>query len=237
MDTLFEPFSQTKENQRPKPGVGLGLAISQRFANLLEGEITVESVVGQGTIFRLRLPVKRAGTGKKQTDQAIKPARNVVGLASDQPNYRILVVEDNRINRLLMVQMLSSVGFEVREAFNGQEAIEIWKSWGPHLIWMDIQMPVMDGYEATKRIKVMASNQSNGKVELQRNGKVAKQASRHSQTPDHPVVIALTAAVFEQEQFLILASGCDDFVSKPLKREHVFAKMAEYLDVKYVYKE
>ncbi|MDJ0705259.1 MAG: AAA family ATPase [Leptolyngbyaceae cyanobacterium MO_188.B28] len=237
IDTLFEPFGQTKDGRRPQSGVGLGLAISRRFANLMGGEITVESVAGQGTTFRLLLPVKRDGSVKPQTAQSIKPARNVIGLASDQPNYRILVVEDNRINRLLMVQMLSSVGFEVREAFNGQEAIEVWKSWAPHLIWMDIQMPVMDGYEATKRIKVMASKQSNGKVEKERNGKVASHAALDAQPSARPVVIALTAAVFEQEQFLILASGCDDFVSKPLKREHIFAKMAEYLDVKYVYQE
>ena len=235
--TLFDPFTQGREGQRSQPGMGLGLAISRQFVNLMDGDITVESVVGQGTTFRLTLPVKRAEGIKNRSLQSIKPARNVIGLASNQPNYRILVVEDNRINRLLMVQILSSVGFEVREAFNGQEAIEVWKSWGPHLIWMDIQMPVMDGYEATKRIKVMASNQSNGKVEKQLNGKVASHAALGSQSSNRPVVIALTAAVFEQEQFLILASGCDDFVSKPLKREHIFAKMAEYLGVRYVYQE
>ena len=234
IETLFEPFTQGQQGRQSQPGTGLGLSISRQFVNLMGGDITVESVVGRGATFRVNLPVTVAEAVRKQT---LQPARNVIGLASDQPVYRILVAEDNRINRLLMIQILSSVGFEVREAHNGQEAIEVWKSWRPHLIWMDIQMPVMDGYEATKRIKVMASNQSNGKGDQWRNGKVSGDLSLSARNAEPPVVIALTAAVFEQEQFSILASGCDDFVSKPLKREHVFAKMAEYLGVRYTYRE
>ena len=229
--TLFEPFTQGKQSQA---GPGLGLTISRQFVNLMGGDITVESVVGQGTTVKFNLQVMVVEAVKRQT---IQSARNVIGLASDQPTYRILVVEDNRINRLLLVQILTSVGFEVREALNGQEAIEVWQNWCPHLIWMDIQMPVMDGYEATKRIKVMAAKQGGETVEMIRNGRVTGHSSLGAQPTNLPVVIALTATVFEEEQFLILASGCDDFVSKPLKRESVFAKMAEYLGVRYIYRE
>ena len=229
--SLFKPFTLGKHGKQAQTGTGLGLTISQQFVNLMGGDITVESEVGRGTTFRFGIQVIVVNTVEKQT---LQPNRTVLRLAPDQPTYRILVVEDNRINRLLMVRILTSVGFEVREAINGKEAIEVWKSWCPHMIWMDIQMPLMDGYEATKRIKVMAVNQGNGRTGtwgIEGIGD-ANVSSPHS---PNPIIIALTATVFEEERRLIMASGCDDFVSKPLKREDILAKMAEYLGVRYLY--
>ncbi len=120
------------------------------------------------------------------------------------------MVEDKRENRLLLVKPLESLGFEVREAENGRDAIAAWSNWSPHLIWMDLRMPVMDGYEATKYIK--AHPKSKG-----------------------PVIIALTASAFEQERGMALSAGCDDFVRKPFREEVIWEKMAEYLGMRYVY--
>jgi two-component system sensor histidine kinase/response regulator len=113
---------------------------------------------------------------------------------------------------------LGVVGFETRAAENGQEAIAQWQTWHPRLIWMDMRMPVMDGYEATQRIRAL---------ERQRT------APSHEPT----VIIALTASAFEEQQASIIAMGCDDFVRKPFREQVIFEKMAEYLGVQYIYEE
>jgi CheY-like chemotaxis protein len=110
------------------------------------------------------------------------------------------------------VLQLSSLGFCVREAVNGQEAIELWSSFEPHLIWMDMRMPIMDGYEATKRIKSHLKGQAT-------------------------IIIALTASAFEEERSVILSAGCDDFVRKPFREQVIFEKIAQYLGVRYLYEE
>jgi CheY-like chemotaxis protein len=136
----------------------------------------------------------------------------VIGLESGQPQYRILVVDDRLESRVLLVKLLTSVGFEVLEAVNGQEAIELWSSWEPHLIWMDMRMPVMDGYEATKRIKADLKGQATA-------------------------IVALTASAFEEERSVVLSAGCDDFVRKPFRESVIFEKMAQHLGVRYIYAE
>jgi CheY-like chemotaxis protein len=120
------------------------------------------------------------------------------------------VVEDSSTNRILLVQLLKDLGFAVREAQDGQEAIAVWKSWRPHLIWMDIQMPVMNGYEATQQIKTTASEQET-------------------------IVIALTASAFEEQRRTALLAGCDDFVRKPFRKEDLLMKLSQYLGVQFVY--
>jgi CheY-like chemotaxis protein len=107
---------------------------------------------------------------------------------------------------------LSSIGLLVREAENGQEAVAVWEDWQPQLIWMDMQMPVMDGYEATKQIKAHPIGKTT-------------------------VIIALTASTFEEERKSILAAGCDDFLPKPFEAKILFAKMEEFLGIRYVYEE
>ena len=108
------------------------------------------------------------------------------------------------------MRFLTTVGFQTRTATNGTEAIKIWQQWQPHLIWMDMRMPVMDGYEATKIIK--AYSQGN-----------------------KTIIIALTATAFEEERGKILAVGCNDLVRKPFKESEIFDKMAEQLDITYLY--
>ncbi len=209
LQTIFDPFVQASTGRQSMEGTGLGLPISQQFVRLMGGDILVTSIPGEGSIFRFDIRVSLP----KKTDvlESSKPKR-VISLQPNQPQYRILVVEDVEENRLLLVRLLESVAFEVRSAVNGVEAVVVWQQWKPHLIYMDMLMPVMDGYEATKRIKATLKGQAT-------------------------VIIALTAHAFSEERSTVLEAGCDDFIPKPLREEILFEKMATYLGVKYIYAE
>ncbi len=209
LSKLFEPFAQTETGRKSQQGTGLGLPISSQFVQLMGGELTVNSRVDEGTTFRFIIPISLAETSKLET---VKKTRQVIGLTAGQPEYRILVVDDRFESRLLLLKLLSSVGFQVREAENGQEAVEIWEHWQPHLIWMDMRMPVMDGYEATKRIKSHLKGQAT-------------------------VIVALTASALDEERTVVLSAGCDDFVRKPFREAVIFEKIAQYLGVNYIYRE
>jgi len=207
LNLLFEPFAQTESGRLSQGGTGLGLPLSRQFVELLGGEMAVKSTRGVGTLFSFTVLVQIIAS----MDVPHQPINHkVIGLAAGQPKYRILVVEDKVENRLLLKQLLESIGFEVQEASNGQEAYNISLSWQPDLIWMDIRMPVMNGYEATRRIK--------------------------AQIKDTPI-IALTASAFIEERHLVFEAGCDDLVRKPFRDREIFDKMSEYLGVRYIYQE
>ncbi|MCW6051107.1 response regulator [Lyngbya sp. CCAP 1446/10] len=209
MDKLFAPFEQTKTGQQSQQGTGLGLPISRKFVEMMGGDITVNSMIGLGSKFAFDIQISLAAP----TDvKMLKPHKKVIGLEPNQPEYRILVVDDRADNCLVIDRLLSPLGLVVREARNGQEAVAIWEDWQPHLIWMDMQMPVMNGYEATTHIK------------------------------SHPlgketVIVALTASAFEEDRKTILAAGCNDFMRKPFEAKILFAKIAELLGVRYIYEE
>ena len=150
LNKLFEAFSQTESGKESQEGTGLGLVISRQFVQLMGGDITVESELGKGTTFKFSIEVK---LGQETAIDSHISQHKILGLAPDQSIYKILTVDDKSVNRQLLVKLLSPFGFEVKEACNGQEAIAIWDEWQPHLIFMDMRMPVMDGYEATKYIK------------------------------------------------------------------------------------
>jgi PAS domain S-box-containing protein len=136
---VFDPFVQATSGQQPQEGTGLGLSISQQYVRLMGGDITVSSEVGRGSLFQFDV---QAGLADAAEVQAAQPRRRVLGLEPNQPIYRLLVAEDKETNRQLLVKLLEPLGFEVQEAVNGQEAIEVWERWEPHLIWMDMRMPV-----------------------------------------------------------------------------------------------
>ena len=207
LDQLFEAFVQTRSGEQMQEGTGLGLPISRQFVRLMGGDFTVSSDIDQGSIFSFSIDVKPADS----TELPAKPqTRQVVGLAPDQATYRILVVEDTWANRKLLVNLLEPLGFEVQEAVNGQESLAIWEVWEPHLIWMDLRMPVMNGYEAAQQIKASAKGQA-------------------------AIVIALTASAFEEQRAVVLSAGFDDFVRKPFRSSDIFDKMAMHLGVRYRY--
>lgn len=207
--SLFDPFVQTETGRKSQQGTGLGLPISRKFVQLMGGDIKVSSKLGQGTIFRFDIQAQEADAANIQTQKQI---RRVIGLEPGQPEYRILVADDRPANRLLLTKLLTPIGFQVREAQNGQEAIALWSEWEPHLIWMDMRMPVMNGYEAIKQIKSHIKGQATA-------------------------IIALTASVFEEERTIILSVGCDDFMRKPFQENVLFEKMAQYLGVRYIYEQ
>lgn len=204
MNRLFNAFTQTRTGQERQEGTGLGLAISYQFVQLMDGKIGVTSQVGQGATFAFNIRARVA----EGCDRAY--TRRVLRLESGQPDYRVLVVDDNFENRILLSKMLQSVDFSVMEAGDGEQAIELFKNWQPHLIWMDMRMPGLDGWEATKRIK---------------------STPQGKQTP----IIAVTASAFKEERTAMLAMGCDDFVGKPFQEAEIFRIMARHLDLRYVY--
>lgn len=211
---LFRPFQQTQTGLQATEGSGLGLVISQKYAQMLGGGILVRSQVGQGSTFAFYLSITPTTA---EDSSALAIAGRVVGLAPQQPSYRILIVEDSAANRLVLTKLLADVGFELREAINGQEAIELWQTWKPHLIFMDIQMPVLNGYEATQQIRAWE------------NQKELKDIAATK-------IIALTAIAFAEYRHAVMAAGCDDLIHKPFKVAEIFQKIASHLPVKYLYK-
>lgn len=207
IDQVFQPFVQTRSGVRSQEGTGLGLPISRKFVTLMGGSLSVTSQLGQGSTFTFDITAEIAAASDVTQ---VLPRRQVVGLSPGQTSWRILVVDDNALNRQLLRELLVPVGFEVKEAKNGQQAVELWREWEPHLIWMDMQMPVLNGYEATQLIKSHVKGQAT-------------------------TVIALTASTQAEERAIVLAAGCDDFMRKPFQQDQLFAKMEEFLGVRYCY--
>jgi two-component system sensor histidine kinase/response regulator len=223
ISNLFQPFVQTTSGIQAREGTGLGLTISRQFVRLMGGDIHVSSILGRGSTFRFDIKVTLADA------PALAPTLThgrVLNVAPDQPAYRILVVDDRPENRDLIAQLLDLVGFETYTATNGQEAIQQWQQWHPHLIWMDMRMPVMDGYQATRQIRAL---------EVGGEGVRDSIESVNPQYNQPTVIIALTASAFEEQRENILAAGCDDFVRKPFREQVIFDKIAKYLGVRYVY--
>lgn len=209
-EQLFRPFIQTSSGSQLREGTGLGLTISRRFVRLMGGEMQIESTVGQGSTFSFEIQIAIANPAEVAPTSTSK---RVLQLTPQQPTYRILVVDDRAENRGFVEQLLTMVGFETQSAVNGADAIAQWRQWQPHLIFMDMRMPVMDGYEATRQIRAMESAQTRSKI------------------------LALTASAFEEQRASILAAGCDDFLAKPFRESHLFEKLAEHLGVNYLYEE
>ncbi len=209
MDHLFEAFAQTETGHQAQEGTGLGLPISRKFVQLMGGDITATSEIGHGTTFRCDIQATIVDdTGIEKTP----PTRPAIALEPGQPRYRVLIVDDKPDNRALLFKLLTPFGFELQEATNGQEAVDIWKAWTPHLIWMDLRMPVMGGYDATQQIRA------------QLNGK-------------DTIIIVLSASSVEDERTAALSHGCHDFLRKPFHESEVFDLMQRHLGVRFVYEE
>ena len=207
---LFNAFRQGADGLRISEGTGLGLTISQQFVRLMGGDLTLRSDVRHGTtvMFDIRVVAIDAINAEENL-----PLRRVIALKPEQPGSRILIVDDNEDARQLFLHLLAPSGFDVREAQSGQEALDICREWPPHLIWMDVRMPVMDGYETTRRLRA-----------------APPAATR-------PIIIALTASPLEHERNAAFQAGCDDFLAKPFRQKDLFDLMQKYLGGKYVYDE
>jgi CheY-like chemotaxis protein len=215
LKTIFDAFVQTSSGQKFEQGIGLGLPISRRFVELMGGKITVHSQLGIGTCFEFTIRVQPIDSANLTY---LQPQYQVIGLDPHQPQYRILVVEDSEAHRQWLTKLLRSVGFDVMEANNGEEALNLVESYNPHLIWMDMRMSGMNGYQATQKIR-------------------AKKAKTLLTTPPNfspfPKIIAVSASVFEEERQKVVAAGCDDFVGKPLTENLIWEMLKKHLGVKF----
>ena len=209
LEQIFKPFTQAASAEHVQEGTGLGLSISRRFAVLMGGTLTATSQVGHGSIFTLEIPASAEAASAVLRD--VQP-RRIIGLEPGQPVYRVLVVDDKPVNRILLVKLLAPLGFEVLQAENGKTALEIWEAWEPQLVLMDMRMPVMDGYEATRRIKATLKGQAT-------------------------VIFAVTASALEEDRAVILSEGCDHYIRKPFREQEIFSAMEQHLGIRFVYEE
>jgi len=206
IEQIFEPFVQASVRTEQK-GTGLGLAITRKIVDLMGGHISVTSTLGKGSLFRVEVPVGQAQIPGANVSQRKAGA---VGIAPGQTDFRILIVEDQIENLILLQKILEYVGFKVRCAQNGQESIELFKQWRPQFIWMDIRMPVMDGMEATRRIRKLEGGQD-------------------------VRIVALTASAFKDEIDSILSAGMNALVRKPYHQMEIYECMARLLGVEFTY--
>ncbi len=206
LEHLFQPSVQS--DPRIQADQGVGLALSRQLVHLMGGTLQASRTPGdQGAIFSMAIPIQI----KTDSHQIPPPQpRQVIGLAPGQPRYRILVVDDQSDNREILTQLLESVGLEVQTATTGMEAIDHWRHWRPDLIWMDLQMPEMDGIEATQQIRADPEGQS-------------------------VVIVVLTASATEGARHQIKTIGCDDFLAKPFKHTEIWAKLAKHLGLEFTY--
>ena len=201
---VFEPFVQLAEAGMEK-GTGLGLAITRQFVELMGGTVHIQSTVGKGSCFRVEIPVERT---RESEGRALRLEPERVAGIEGLPECRVLVVEDDRENQKLMKYLLQKAGFQVRIVQDGAEGVECFREWQPHFIWMDLRMPVMNGFDATRRIRALE------------NGRDVK-------------IAAVTASGFAEERNEALAAGMDDYVRKPYRPSEIFECMARQLGVRY----
>ena len=207
---IFDTFVQVGR-ESDQQGSGLGLRITKQYAELMGGQIMVTSELNKGSSFILKLPVTKIEQSEIINKLALD-GKQVRGLAPGQPSYRVLIVEDQLENRLLLKRLMESVGFDVREAVNGLQGVEQFTHWQPHFIWMDRRMPIMDGITATEKIR----NLPNG---------------------DKVKIVAVTASVFTEQRQEFLDAGIDGIVGKPYRDDEIFTCMTKHLGVQFIYDE
>ena len=207
LSKLFKHFVQTSEGIKKGSGTGLGLALSRELAMLMGGDIMVSSQFGKGSVFAFYVEINESAI------ETVEPrnAKRVLSMVNNQ-TYRILVVDDKQENLQVVVNLLQMVGFETNEAVNGEDALIKFGQWHPDLVLMDLRMPVMDGYEAIRRIK------------LTEKGK---------QTP----IVALTASTFEGDKKRIETMGIQGYICKPFRETELFGTIGKILGITYIYED
>ncbi|MFL5815130.1 MAG: ATP-binding protein, partial [Bdellovibrionia bacterium] len=213
LQKLFQPFTQADgSTARRFGGTGLGLSISKRLAELMGGQIGAESEPGKGSAFWFTVRLSAAEKVAKaiKAELAVESAKNESSAQSksqqDRSKYRILIAEDNSVNQMVALAQMKKLGYSAQAVANGKEAVDAFSTGSFDLILMDCQMPEMDGFEATKKIREL-------------------EASSGKRIP----IIALTANAMKEDEEKCLQSGMTDFISKPVKQEQLSEKLERLL--------
>jgi signal transduction histidine kinase/FixJ family two-component response regulator len=200
---LFQPFHQAAQGRPAEPGTGLGLAICKRIVELMGGELRVESARGVGSTFKFTV---RLETLAADTSGSVTPAPRVVGYRGDRK--RVLVVDDINVNRAVLLDLLQPLGFELRAASSGEEALRRTPEFLPHLVFLDLRMPGMPGLQLAQRLR-------------REHGQKLK-------------LIAMSASVLSFNCEDAFAAGCDDFLPKPFRESDLLAKLALHLGLTWI---
>lgn len=207
LQQLFQVFVQAEAGAQ-MGGTGLGLALSRQFAKLLGGDVSVKSSNSKGSCFELRITVEKGKAG----DGYIKSSRKIIGIEPKNGPLRVLIADDKSNNRNLLSEMLQSEAIQIIMADDGESAVRQFEQWRPHLIMMDLKMPNMNGYEATRIIKGMEGGRET-------------------------CIIIVTATAFDDDINQLMNSGADAHIRKPLRIGEVYEMIGRHLDVHYIFEE
>ena len=208
VDKIFQAFEQVGDSKRQSEGTGLGLAISQRIVQLMGGEIQVESQLGRGSRFWFEVTLPLSTNWLRQN--LVRQGRQIIGY--DGRPRRILIVDDHWENRIVLTNLLESIGFIVINAENGQVGLELAREQRPDLMILDLRMPVMDGFELLKQV---------------RNDETLKQLQ----------VIVSSASVSQLDQQMSLEAGGDAFLAKPVQADELFSLLGQQLQLTWHYEQ
>jgi len=208
IQSILKPFNQIQETAANIEGTGLGLTITQNFVELIGGKFDIRSRVGHGSTFSILIPLK---TKEGKYNYFTEKEKIITGYQGEQV-FNILIVDDIEVNRKVAKEILQKVGFQISEAVNGLKGIEIAMDKRPDLILGDIRMPVLDGIDMVKRIRL--------KEEI-------------ANTP----IIAITASAEHVKRSEVLTAGFDDFIAKPFRLQELLEMVGRHLKLKYIYQE
>ncbi len=209
-DRIFKPFIQSESGPQLGEGNGLGLAICKHLVHKLGGEISVFSHWGWGSTFRFHIPLSLEEFEPKKTHNTYK---RVIGLTTNPQKYRLLIVDDKADKRARLMNNLKPLGFQLREVDNGPQAIDLFKSWQPDLIWMDLRMPKMDGCETTRLIRSLGPE----------GQKV--------------IILGVTASTLDRTNQYLMAFGCNDFIRKPIAPQAIYEALTLHLGIEFIYQD
>ncbi|MCL5261268.1 MAG: response regulator, partial [Gammaproteobacteria bacterium] len=209
-ENIFNAFEKTQTSLTKGRGTGLGLTISRRYAHLLNGDITVASEVGKGSTFVFTFTSEIASATDTQPQNTYS-ASGAIGISPEYQPPKIMIVDDVESNRVVLKAFLQKLGFKIKEADSGKEAIRIFAEWRPDLILMDLRMPEMDGITTTNKIRELPGG-------------------------DQTKVVVLTASALEDAKIKVLQSGADAFIRKPYKEAELLEEIRKHLHIKYIYR-
>jgi PAS domain S-box-containing protein len=205
LQEIFQPFHQVGDRDRMSEGTGLGLAISHTLVEMMGGDLTVDSIRDTGSCFAFELDFPMV---EQWHEKVVVKTPEVIGYQGSR--RRILVVDERSTNRAVLVKMLTPLGFELIEAENGQDALEKAVQFQPDVVFMDLVMPVMDGFEATRQL-------------------------RRSPTFQNTIIIAASASAFAHDQQASLSVGCNAFLPKPILYQTLLDTLENLLTLEWEY--